>query len=49
MLCMLYNKDNNILDDDGFIYEAEGKCAKIFRKDDIALKSYKFDCTYRYY
>ena len=46
---MLYNKDNNVLDDDGFIYETEGKCAKIFRKDNIALKSYKFDCPVIYF
>ena len=46
---MLYDKNDNILDTTNFTYFNEGKCAKLFRDNNTVLKSYKFDCTYRYY
>lgn len=44
-----YDKNNNKFYVDDFEFFNEGVCAKVFKKDDILFKVYKFDCKYRFY
>lgn len=46
---LLYDKNDNLFDTTGFKEFNEGKCAKIFRKDDVILKKYKIECPFRFY
>ena len=46
---MFYNLDDEIFITKDFEFLNEGMCAKLYRLDDIVLKIYKFDCTYKYY
>ena len=45
----MYTKDDEIYDFDDFEWIGEGRCANIYRLDDIVLKKYKLDCSYRYF
>ena len=45
---ILYDKFNNEIEISNFKYYDEGMCAKIFKENNLILKVYKVDCSYRY-
>ena len=46
---ILFDKNRKETVFEGFCYYNAGNCAMIFKKNNILLKVYKSNCTYRYY